>query len=254
MQITTIFAVVEPATYSLNNSLSWALVSGLKSGVRVQLQGSNNAPVGVLDGVVPILQPVSAKIRGNACFIQFFRGVCSVSDAVIGGTDLQWSAYAGSTFLGNLMLYSAIAPASPAPIVSIVWLSPQLPVLDANTSTTLLTFAQQTTRDLWRGEPINWTTHRLLLASDADFATADQISKSGLLTGVVVIDRGNFSVVSGVTPVVTPFKTWRGAGKATIVATGTASDSCDSDTSSDSSGGDSDTGSGSRGGPGGQLP
>lgn len=253
MEITTIFAVVEPATYSLNNSLSWALVSGLKSGVKVQLQGSDNDAVGVLDGVVPILQPISAKIRGNACFIQFFRGVCSVSDAVIGATDLQWSAYAGSTFLGHLLLYSAIAPASPAPMVSIVWLSPQLPALDASTSTTLLTFAQQTTRDLWRGEPINWTTHRLLLASDADFSTADQILKSGLLTGVVVIDRANFSVISGVPPVVTPFKTWRGAGKATILVTGIASASCGTDTTSDgsSSGGDSD--SHSTGGDGGQL-
>jgi hypothetical protein len=252
MKKTAIVAIVEPLSFSPARSLAWSLTSTLKAKRSITLVDADLANAGELIGLVPILQPIRIQVSGQQAFFLAMRAMMDVPD--------QFKTVTGTTYglldVSNQAEVAKVASASghlayPTPFVL---LAPELGgVLDEDQAS-LAAYTDYLTRTLWKEEPINWTTHRLQLASNGQFMTREEIASSGLTSGVPVFASGTMDLAAGPTPRTTvQFAGWRGAGKVDLSAGADASSSylcTDDSTSSYGGSGDGDGSLGSGDGDG----
>jgi hypothetical protein len=99
-------------------------------------------------------------------------------------------------------------------------LSPDLANSDRSALDPLRSYLSDTSQQLWKAEPIAWTTHALHLASTGQFLSANEIASSGLSTGVLVSSQGAVSVKAGAKPIVVAYRTWKKAGVVKAVSKG----------------------------------
>src|ERR1700722_15474449 len=244
MKKIAIIAVVEPLSFSLNESTAWTLTTTLKAPQNITLVDSSNAAIGSMVGISPLLQPVRMALSGGPAFLLVMRAVLN---AAAGFKDEYGTGYtlkaAGNSRLGEI--FSSMS--QPWHATPFLLISPRLSVA-AEDVAALGKYVDFLTSTLWQNDPISWTSHKLQLASDGQFMTSAEMLAAGLVTGITVINGGSLSLIAGAKPSVVSFSEWQGAGLVKAAALTGASDSdsassscADTVSSSDSGGvGDGD--------------
>lgn len=183
MKKTVIIAVVEPVSYSLDRSVAWTLASTLKAKQQITLVDSSKAIAGALIGIVPILQPIRIVISGQPAFFLAMRAFLDVP------SDFQDSY--GTVYTLTFSDNNVLARMSSGTLVSgyanpFVLISSQLSGLANADVVELSKYVNFLASTLWQKEPINWTTHRLHLASNGQFMTSKEMALSDIRTGIPV--------------------------------------------------------------------
>lgn len=215
MKKTAIIAIVEPLSFALNASATWALTKALKQGQTFTLVDSQQADVGKLLGLTPVLQPIRAVISGESTFFLSMRAVLEGTAGLTIRLGTQYSLIdAASNPQGTLTSCSSAQHAYAAPFTL---LSPHLPELAPADLTALQAHVAYLTESLWMKEPINWTTHWLQYASNGQLMTKEEIIKSGLVSGMPVFAGGKMKIAAGPKPLNVPYRRWHRAGVTTTV-------------------------------------
>lgn len=206
MRVTGIVAVVEPLSFSLNKSLSWAMTAALKEKHSINLSTERLGAEGRITAILPLLQPIRAVIAQQDAFVLMMRARFSSGFSPLVGEDFVVSNSAKDS-IGRL---STVSRATEWPR-SYLLLSSALQSIQHSSAVLLQRFVTGLTKQLWHSEPINWTTHALALTATGQFLSTKEISESGGSTGVLAIDKV-LTILPGVSPIPVKFRKWRGAG------------------------------------------
>jgi len=248
MKKSAIVAIVEPLSFSLDRSLSWALSAALKRKKTFPvLSAASNASISLV-GIIPVLQPIRASIASQSAFIIMVRTVFDAPDGFATKANDQFSLLdSDANVMGALTVNAARAAQA---IMSLTLVSATLKNLDVTGVAALRAYMADLTRQLWSSEPINWTTHALHLASTGQFLSGREIKASGLTTGILSTNGGTVSIKEGIKPAGITYKGWRGSGTVTNISKSEGSDSYCTCGGGSSSGGDFGSGANSDGGGG----
>jgi hypothetical protein len=251
MKQAVIIAIVEPLSFSLERSLSWALTTALRKQKRFSLVGSQASDLGQLVGLLPILQPIRATLTTHSAFILLTRCMLdSTSTLTLKNSETCALIDAEGNAVGKVLTN----PIAAAEVPSFVLLAPALEAAISSEIEALRTYLADMTYQLWRAEPINWTTHALHLASTGQFLAANEIAGSGLVTGILVTKNISVTIAAGTKPRSIAYRRWRGAGTVSNMIRGDSSASYCTLGGGSSHGGDigsgtqSDAGGGDTGG------
>ena len=247
MKKIAIIVVIEPISYSLDRSVAWTLTSVLKAKQQIALTDSSSANVGSLIGIAPILQPMRINVSGQSAFLLAMRADLEVTEEF---DDAYGTSYSiGTADHGEIGLLSSCTVlngyADPYLLVS----SELSKFADFDT-VELGKYVNFLTSTLWKKEPINWTTHRLHLASNGQFMTSHEMASADLVTGMPVFAGSPLKLVPGPKSVPVGFQQWSGAGTITAAGIAGASGSSCTSHSVTTSGGSGDGGYGGDGGTG----
>lgn len=235
-----IVAIVEPLSFSLERSLSWALTTALRKKKRFSLVGSQASGAVDLVGMLPILQPIRASLTTHSAFILLTR--CMLDSTNMPSLKTS-EAGALIDADGNTVAKVLANPIAAAEVPSFVLLAPALESAVSSEVEALRTYLADTADRLWSTEPINWTTHALHLASTGQFLAANEIAASDLATGILVAKDTSVTIAAGTKPRSIAFRKWRGAGTVSNILRGDASGSYCTFGGGSSTGGDIGSGS-----------
>ncbi len=252
MLVTSIMGLVEPVSYSLENSLSWSLTKSLQSKQQFQLSDESGNMFGELVGISPLLQPVALRIGGTSAFLVCTRGVFNVLEGYQPQTNQKVDV---KTINGTLMV-SLAACATPKPkkmarITPYLGLTQGFESIPPAEQSVLKDYIHVLTAMLWSNEPLNWTTHNLQLSSTGKFMTSKEIHKLSLRSGVLEVSSSTYTVLRGPAPLGISFQPrWLKAGKtSTLTGLNSGCSTSSSSGSSTSSSGGSSTGGSTTCGP-----
>jgi hypothetical protein len=206
MRVTGIVAIVEPLSFSLDNSLSWAMTTSLQQKRSFHLTAQRPGANGQLTAILPILQPMRAKLGAQEVFLLMMRARFSSTFSPLIGEKYVVTDSAKHA-IASLWTQSGSAE-SPR---SYLLMSEALDLAEPTWAPLLQNYVAGVVKQLWHSEPINWTTHALNLASTGQFLSSREIIDSGASTGTLIIDNV-VSIQPGTKPVPIRFRRWRGAG------------------------------------------
>lgn len=209
MQQTVIIGVVEPVSYSLESSTSWALVSALKR-QETPLLNLGNGKFPRVCGAVPILQPVQLLLKEGPAYLVFLRlNIDQLDSPLVVGSIAQ--AIAGMP-LASIGISGSTDGHS---VGQICWglASPLTMVMSETELQGLHLFVESTVRQLWPNVPINWTTHLYHLTSSGQYMSAEEIADRKDSIGAISLLNGRAKLISGSNPHrVAWFPRWSGGG------------------------------------------
>jgi hypothetical protein len=206
MRVTGIVAIVEPLSFSLDNSLSWAMTASLQQKQLFHLTAQRPGANSQLTAILPILQPIRARLGDQEVFLLMMRARFSPTFSPLIGEKYKVTDTTKHE-VGSLWTLSGNAEGPRAYLLLAVARN----LAEPTWAPLLQSYVAGVTKQLWHSEPINWTTHALNLASTGQFLSSREIIDSGASTGTLIIDKV-ISIQPGTKPVPVRFRKWRGAG------------------------------------------
>jgi uncharacterized membrane protein YgcG len=213
MQITAIIGILDPFSYSLENSTSWALTVSLRANQRVTLADSSGRQVGELVGVLPILQPIRVNANGRSAYLLMVRSNFEVNELFEPTSLNGYSVQSDKNIsMGRILGCSDAVSTKPTTIIPFFLLSPMFLDISVENQKSIQNYITSMVKNLWPSEPINWTTHKFHLTSASTFMTASELAASSLGGGTLTVKGDTILIQRGPAPLLTPFEISEGAG------------------------------------------